>query len=111
MDYTPILNNIALHFTKLLVECKDGSTFIPPVFNTTSDIDALIVLYQILDIMCARRLNPTVSNLIAYQTVVQIINIKCKEYVEIKWNKNLETFISTFETYINSMVDNILNSK
>ena len=111
MDYTPILNNIALHFTKLLVECKDGSTFIPPVFNTTSDIDALIVLYQILEIMCARRLNPTVSNLIAYQTVVQIINIKCKEYVEIKWNKNLETFISTFETYINSMVDNILNGK
>lgn len=111
MDYTSVLNNITLHFTKLLIECKDGSTFIPPVFNTTSDIDALIVLYQILDIMCQRRLNPTISNLIVYQTVVQIINIKCKEYVEIKWNKNLETFMSTFETYINSMVDNILNTK
>ena len=50
MDYTPILNNIALHFTKLLVECQDGSTFIAPVFNTSSDIEALIVLYQILDL-------------------------------------------------------------
>jgi hypothetical protein len=87
------------------------SPFIAPVFNTSADIEALIVLYQILDIMCVRRLNPTVSNLIVYQTVVQIINIKCKEYVEIKWNKNLETFMMTFETYINTMVENLLNCK
>jgi hypothetical protein len=114
MDNMYFLNNINLNFNKLFIECKDGNTFIPPVFNTTSDIDGLIVLHQILDIMCNRRLNATVSNIILYQTLVQIINIKCKEYVDqsSNWNRNFETFITTFETFLNSTVENIIhNSK
>jgi hypothetical protein len=111
MDNVSMLNNITLHFNKLLVECKDGNTFIPPVFNNTSDLDGLMVLYQILHIMCERRLNPSISNILLYQTLVQIVHIKCKEHIETKWNKNLDGFISTFETYTNSMVDNILACK
>lgn len=103
-----ILNNIALNFNKLLVECKDGSTFVAPPFNNAIDIDGLIVLYQILDIICNQRTNPTISNLITYKALIQIINMKCKDFIETKWNKNLESFISTFEIYINSMIDNIL---
>jgi hypothetical protein len=110
MDNVSLLNSISINFNKLLKECQDGNTFLPPVFNTTSDIEALIVLYQILDIICNRRLYPNPSNIILYQTLVQIINIKCKEYVEqaTNWNKNLEGFISTFDTYVNTMVDNII---
>lgn len=112
MNNMSFLNNINLHFNKLFIECKDGHTFIPPVFNTTLDIDTLIVLHQILDIMCNRRLNATVSNIILYQTLVQIINIKCKEYVDQSpsWNRNFETFITTFETFLNSMINNIINN-
>lgn len=109
MDNVNILNNISTNFSKLFKECQDGNTFLPPVFNATSDIDALIVLYQVLHILCNRKTHPTPENLILYQTLVQIVNIKCKEYVEQKWNKNLDGFISTFETYINGMVDNIIN--
>lgn len=110
MDNVSLLNNISNNFSKLLKECQNGTTFLPPVFNSTSDIDALIVLHQILDIICNRRLHPTPSNIILYQTLVQIINIKCKEYVEqaTTWNKNLEGFMSTFDTYVNTMVENII---
>jgi hypothetical protein len=110
MDKISLLNSISNNFNKLLKECQNGNTFLPPVFNTTSDIDSLIVLYQILDIICNRRLHPTASNIILYQTLVQIINIKCKEYVEqaTTWNKNLEGFILTFDNYVNTMVDNII---
>jgi hypothetical protein len=105
-----ILNNINLNFHKLFIECKDGSVFIPPMFNKTSDIDSLIILYQILDIMCNKRLFSNVSNVILYQVLVQIINIKCKEHVEQYWNKNVENFIATFERYLNSIVENIINN-
>lgn len=108
--YTNILNNISTNFSKIFKECLDGNTFLPPVFNTTSDIDALIVLNQVLFILCQRRTNPTVENIILYQSLIQIVNIKCKEYVEQKWNKNLDGFMSTFETYINGIVDNIIKS-
>lgn len=111
MDNITLLNNITNNFNKLFKECQDARTFLPPVFNASSDIDALIVLHQILHILCTRRTSPTPENIILYQTLVQIVNIKCKEYVEqsTSWNKNLEGFMSTFETYINGMVDNILN--
>jgi|694.fasta_scaffold117297_2 hypothetical protein len=112
MDNICLLNSISNNFNKLLKDCENGNTFLAPVFNTTSDIDALIVLYKIADIICNRRLHPTPSNIMLYQAVVQIINIKCKEYVEQAktWNKNVEMFISTFDTYVNRTVDNIIES-
>jgi hypothetical protein len=112
MDNVSVLNSISNNFNKLLKDCQNCNTFLPPIFNMTSDIDALIVLHQILDIICNQRLYPNSTNILLYQTLVQIINIKCKEYVEqtINWNKNLEGFISTFNNYINTMVDNIINS-
>jgi hypothetical protein len=111
MDNVNLLSNISNNFTKLFKECQNGNTFLPPVFNTSSDIDTLIVLHQVLYILCNRRISPTPENIILYQTVVEIINIKCKEYVQqsSSWNKNEESFMSTFETYINGMIENIFN--
>lgn len=109
MDNSNLLN-ISNNFSKLLKDCQDGNTFLQPVFYTVSDIDALIVLYQILHIVSNRRLQPTPSNIIVYQTLVSIINIRCREYVEQATilNKNLERFTSTLDTYINTMIDNIM---
>lgn len=109
MDNVNLLNNISTNFSKLFKECQDGNIFVPPVFNTSSDIDTLIVLYQILHVLCCRRTNPTPENIILYQSLNQIVNIKCKEYVEqsVSWNKNLDNFISTFETYINRIIDDL----
>ena len=103
-----ILNNINLHIHKLFSECKDGETFIPPNFKSSSDIDALIVLYQMLGILCNIKMYTSIQNIILYQLLVQIINIKCNEFIEHKWNKNINRFIHSFELYLNTMVDNIL---
>ena len=111
MDTVHILNNINLNFNKLLASCKDGNTFTPPAFEISSDIDALIVLYQILHIIFQTRSNNTISNTILHSTLYQIINIKCKEFTNnTPWNSNFESFINSFEKYINSMIDNIMVS-
>jgi len=52
MDNVNLLSNISNNFTKLFKECQNGNTFLPPVFNTSSDIDTLIVLHQVLYILC-----------------------------------------------------------
>jgi len=105
MDYSSLLTHISTHFHKIFKECYDGTTFISPVFEKSEDIEILITISQILYIMSEKASHP-----ILYYTLIQIIHIKCNEYVEQKWNKNLDQFTSTFATYLNSMLDNNLNS-
>ena len=108
MDTLYILNNINLNFNKLLVSCNDGYTFTPPTFQTSSDIDALIVLYQILHITHQAKHNNNISNTLLNSTLYHIINIKCQEFTDTKQWKNLDNFINSFVNYVNSMNDTIL---
>lgn len=105
MDNYNLLNNINNNFNKLFTMCKNGITYTPLLFNSSYDIDALIVLNQIVDIILQTRTNSTKSMLLG-STLNQIIIIKCREFTEkFPWNSNLDNFIASFYTYINNVID------
>jgi hypothetical protein len=109
MDNYRLLTNINNNFNKLFVNCKHGMTYTALSFTCSPDIDALIVLNQIIDIILQTRQASNQSNqlnVILGNTLNQIITIKCKEYVEkFPWNSNLDTFISSFYVYVNNIID------
>ena len=98
MSNYKLLININNNFHKLFITCKDGNTFIPPLFNSSSSIDGLIVLNQIIDIILQTRNEVNSIRLsILKNTLHQIIDVKCKEFIDkFIWNSNLNTFTESF---------------
>ena len=96
MDNYRILNIISINFHKLFTECINGNIFIPPLFITSKDIDALIVLNQIADIISKP------DSVILNQTLSRIIFIKCKEFTELYFSSNPESFRQSFLSYIDT---------
>ena len=77
------LKYIADNVHKLLSDCQDKETYTPPSFTTSTDIEALIVLNQIVKIASEYRLYPKdIKHVIELETLQRIIHIKCKEFCE-----------------------------
>lgn len=98
MDNYRILNIINLNCYKLFTECKNGDIFVPPHFNTSKDIDALIILNQIVNIISDKR------NIILNQIVCRIVFIKCREFTKL-FNVHSDNFYNTFLLYIESIAN------
>jgi hypothetical protein len=128
------LKYIIDHFSKLFVECKDGMTFVSPSFTTSTDLDALVVLNNIVQIATEYRFNPKdVKNIITLETLQKIIHIKCTEFCD-KYDdtsnifsspynkpfdyrsyetqshkkKDVENFKKTFYSFVNSLIEEIV---
>lgn len=100
MDNYRILNLINLNFFKLFSECKSCVVFTPPLFISSKDIDALIVINQIVDIVSKP------ENIILNHTLSRIIYIKCREFTELNTKFiNSSNFTQSFLTYINKIVE------
>ena len=83
-----LLKNINNNFKKLFNNCNINElNYIPLTFYTSNDIEALIVLYQIIEIYS--------SNCLLHKQILnKIISIKCNEHLE---NINFEM---SFRNYI-----------
>lgn len=101
MDY---LINIHSNFHKLLSGCTSTTIFSPPLFNYSSDIDALIVLNQIVDIVLQTKNQEDIKLSILRDTLKQIITIKCKEFFNCN-EHNLSCFIESFYSYIQYIIN------
>jgi hypothetical protein len=111
------LTYISEHFDKLFSNCHNHETYNPPLFNTSSDINALIVMQEIVKILAGYQLYPNnIDSRINAETLVQIINVKCSEYC----NQNIfgtynvfansENFKTSFYASINNMVSNYISN-
>lgn len=86
------LKYIADNFHKLLSDCKDKENYVPPSFTSSIDIEALIVLNQIVQIATEYRLHPKdIKYIVTLETLQRIIHIKCKEFCE----RPLENYTKT----------------
>lgn len=109
MDGYKLLNNIQINFNKLFSNCVDGITYTPLKFEVSSDIDSLLVLYQLTDVICYIKQHKDVSTNLLHRVLYQIITIKCKEFVDTKsWNSNYNNFVASFEEYLNKLTDELL---
>jgi hypothetical protein len=86
-----LLKDINNNFSKLFTNCNDKLFYNPLLFNTSNDIEALIVLYQIIQVYYS-------DNIIYKQILDKIIMIKCNEFC-INANTN-ESFVNSFVNYI-----------
>ena len=104
-----LLSNISTNFDKLFISCNDGMTFVPPNFESSETLDALLVLCQLLDLMTYIQLSNDVSSRILRAGLFQIMTIKCKEFVLTKpWNNNYETFMASFQEYLNKSIEELI---
>ena len=88
---------ISEKFSKLFIQCKDRETFVLPTFEKSTDIEALVVLNQIVKIAAMYHTNPTnVSNIIALETLQNIVNIKCTEFCNSPITESPKTQFGTF---------------
>lgn len=101
------LININKNFHKLLTNCESGAYYTPLLFNCSENIEALIVLNQIIDIIYKTNVDTNISNIIINQSLERIIIIKCEEFLnsndflDIYWDCNINNFILSFIEYIN----------
>jgi len=108
MSNYDLLRDINVNFDKLLVDSKSSKTFEPPSFDKVSNLDALIVLNEIIDIILQVRNNPTQLSIILGSTLTQIITIKCQEFIQLySWNGNSQEFMESFYVYINDIIDTV----
>lgn len=108
MNNYDILRDINANFEKLLSDSESSNVFISPSFDKAYDIDALIVLNEIIDIILQTRNTTTQLSRILGYTLNRIISIKCKEFIQIhSWNSNQQEFVESFYVYINSVIDSL----
>ena len=113
MEHTILLENIYKNFDKVFINCTNNISYKEPSFTTSSDLESMIVLNNIVTLIyLCKNNNDTVHNL-TLEMLKCMITIKCKEFTNknsytgtsyTNTISNSENFTKTFFDYLNKLI-------